>query len=174
MAYKRKALYGGTFDPITAGHLWMIERGAEVFDELIVAIGVNPSKRWTFSVDERRVMIEKSVQDMQHVTVTSFKNQYLVHYAREVRADVIIRGLRNTGDFESEHTMRHINEDLAPDITTWFLMPPREIAQVSSSMVKGLIGPDGWEDIVAQYVPTPVLTKLKEKYDANGNRKRDA
>lgn len=160
------AVYAGTFDPITVGHLWMIEQGAKLFDKLIVAIGVNPEKRCMFSLDDRLDMLQQSVQCFPGVEVRSFTNQFLINYARSVDAPFVLRGIRTESDYEYERVMRNVNGDLNDGVTTVFLMPPRSIAEVSSSMVKGLIGPEGWEAIVKRYVPEPVFEKLKEAHRA--------
>jgi len=164
----RTAVYAGSFDPPTNGHLWMIQRGLEVFDRLIVAIGSNPSKSYTFSVEYRLELLRASVPSCERLTIAHFHNRYLVDYAKEMDARFILRGIRSPDDYEYERVMRHINSDLAPQVTTTFLMPPRDIAEVSSSMVKSLIGPDGWEAQVRRYVPAPVFSALEEKL-AGGN-----
>ena len=156
----RTAVYAGSFDPPTNGHLWMIERGLELFDRLIVAIGNNPSKSYTFSVEERLRLLKASVPACDRLGIAHFDNRYLVDYAKEQGATFILRGIRGPDDYEYERVMRHINADLAPTITTTFLMPPRDIAEVSSSMVKSLIGPTGWQDTVRRYVPAPVFEAL--------------
>lgn len=156
----RTAVYAGSFDPPTNGHLWMIQRGLEMFDELIVAIGDNPAKRYSFTVEERLEMLRASTPEREHLTIAHFDNRYLVDYANKKNAKYILRGIRSPGDYEYERVMRHINADMAPEITTVFLMPPRDIAEVSSNMVKGLIGPHGWEEMVRRYVPDPVFRKI--------------
>lgn len=162
----RRAVYAGSFDPLTNGHLWMVEQGNKLFDELIVAIGINPDKRYTFSVEDRRKLLRDCIGERDGVVLDSFENEFLVHYADHKDARFILRGIRTENDYDYERGMRHINSDLKPDITSVFLMPPREIAEVSSSFVKGLIGPEGWRDIVKQYVPGPVYEALKAKYAA--------
>jgi len=159
----RKAVYGGSFDPPTNGHLWMIEQGAKLFDVLVVALGINPSKEYAFSVDERVEMLRNITKDFRNITIDTFQDQFLVSYAESVGADHIIRGIRSEADYEYERVMRHVNSDLNSNILTVFLMPPREIAEVSSSFVKGLVGPEGWEKIVKKYVPKPVYEKFLEK-----------
>lgn len=159
----RTAVYAGSFDPPTNGHLWMIEQGLRLFDRLIVAIGTNPSKSYTFSVEERLHLLRLSTPENANLTIEHFDNRYLVDYAKEKGAAYILRGIRSPGDYEYERVMRHINNDLAPTITTCFLMPPRELAQVSSSMVEALIGPKGWEETVKRYVPSPVFEALRAK-----------
>lgn len=156
----RTAVYAGSFDPPTNGHLWMIERGLEMFDRLIVAIGSNPAKNYTFSVEQRLELLRASVPSCERLVIAHFDNRYLVDYARQMGAEFILRGIRSAQDYEYERVMRHLNADMAPQVTTSFLMPPRDIAEVSSSMVKSLIGPAGWEDIVRRYVPAPVLEAL--------------
>jgi pantetheine-phosphate adenylyltransferase len=160
----KKAVYAGSFDPITNGHLWMIERGIQLFDELVVAIGENPDKKYTFSLKERLQVLRESTKGMKRVRVETFRNRFLVDYAKSLGAQYILRGIRDVRDYEFERGMRHINHDLHPRITTVFLMPPRDIAEVSSSLVKGLIGPKGWRRIVKRYVPTPVHHLILTRY----------
>lgn len=157
------AVYAGSFDPPTNGHLWMIKQGLELFDRLVVSIGQNPSKSYTFTTEERLDLLRESIPSCDRLTFTHFDNRYLVDYAREQDAQFILRGIRSPNDYEYERVMRHINGDMAPEINTVFLMPPRDKAELSSSMVMGLIGPEGWEDSVCRYVPAPVFEALKEK-----------
>jgi pantetheine-phosphate adenylyltransferase len=161
MNQKRVAVYAGSFDPPTNGHLWMIEQGAKMFDKLIVAIGVNPNKKYTFSVDERIQMLKDSVKGCPNVSIDQFNNKYLVKYAQSIGADFILRGIRNSADFNFEQGMNNINRDINSNINTVFLMPPRELCEISSSFVKGLIGPEGWQTVVSQYIPKPVFDKIK-------------
>lgn len=160
----RTAVYAGSFDPPTNGHLWMIEQGLELFDHLYVAIGSNPSKSYTFDVDTRISMLRDSLPSCERLTISHFDNRYLVDYAEEVDAHYILRGIRSPGDYEYERVMRHINGDMAPNVTTTFLMPPRDITELSSSMIKGLTGPAGWQDIVRRYVPTSVMDQLELQF----------
>ncbi|MFO7957932.1 MAG: pantetheine-phosphate adenylyltransferase [Candidatus Brocadiia bacterium] len=156
----KTCVYAGSFDPPTEGHMFMVERGAELFDTLIVAVGINPNKRYTFSLQERLELLRECTAEMTNVTVDSFEGQLLVHYAESVDAGYILRGIRSEEDYRFEHPMRNVNEDLAPEITTVFLIPPREICEISSSFVKGLVGFEGWEEVVKPYVPEPVYKKL--------------
>jgi pantetheine-phosphate adenylyltransferase len=159
---KRLAVYAGTFDPLTVGHLWMIQEGVRLFDRLIVAVGVNPDKKPTFSVEARLEMLRETCSEYPNLSVASYSNLYLIDYAQSVHATHVLRGIRSAADYEYERPMRNINGDLDAKICTVFLMPPRDIAEVSSSMVKGLIGPAGWRKIVRQYVPEPVYRRLLE------------
>jgi pantetheine-phosphate adenylyltransferase len=161
---QRLGVYAGSFDPPTIGHLWMIEQGVRLFDCLIVAVGINPEKKYTFSLEARLEMLRDSTKKFRNVSVASFSNRYLIHYAQSVGATHILRGIRSESDYEFERTMRNINGDLDDDICTVFLMPPRGIAEVSSSMVRGLIGPVGWQKIVRKYVSDAVYTKLLEQH----------
>ncbi|MDC0295110.1 pantetheine-phosphate adenylyltransferase, partial [bacterium] len=154
------AVYAGSFDPPTNGHLWMISQGLALFDRLVVAIGQNPSKNYVFSTEERIDLLRSSIPSCERLTITHFDNRYLVDYAKEVGAEFILRGIRSPGDYEYERVMRHINSDMAPDINTVFLMPPREMAELSSSMVMGMVGPEGWGKTVRRYVPSPVFDAL--------------
>ncbi|MBV1775003.1 pantetheine-phosphate adenylyltransferase [Burkholderiaceae bacterium DAT-1] len=158
----KRVVYAGSFDPLTNGHLWMIEQGYRLFDEIIVAIGVNPDKRCTFSVEERIEMLKECTQHLPNLKLASFEHQFLVHYAQSVGANYILRGIRTASDYEYERTMRYINADLVTSIDTVFLMPPREFAEVSSTMVKGLVGPQGWEAVLRNYVPAPVHRRFIE------------
>ena len=160
----RLGVYAGSFDPPTIGHLWMIEQGVRLFDRLIVAIGVNPDKKYTFSLEARLEMLKASTKKFRSVSMASFSNRYLIHYAQSVGATHILRGIRSESDYEFERTMRNINGDLDPEICTIFLMPPRGIAEVSSSMVRGLVGPVGWRKIVRKYLSEAVYRKLLEHY----------
>jgi pantetheine-phosphate adenylyltransferase len=157
---RRLGVYAGSFDPVTVGHLWMIEQGVLLFDRLVVAIGTNLEKRYTFSLEERLTMLRESLRTFRNVTVVSFANRYLIDFAQSIGATHVLRGIRSESDYEYERTMRYINGDLDGDICTVFLMPPRGIAEVSSSMVKGLVGPHGWKSVVQKYVPEPVYRRL--------------
>ena len=160
----KRAVYAGSFDPLTHGHLWMIEEGRKLFDELIVALGINPAKDYTFNIEKRMEILKETIGTKDNIRVDEFENKYLVQYASEQNAQFILRGIRTEGDYSYERQMRHINGDLQSNITTIFLIPPREIAEVSSSFVKGLVGPDGWEDVIDDYVPPAVHKILLEKF----------
>jgi pantetheine-phosphate adenylyltransferase len=138
----------------------MIEQGVRLFDRLVVAIGINPDKKYTFGLDDRLKMLRACARHFTNLEVTSFSNFYLIDYARSISATHILRGIRSESDYEFERNMRNINGDLDPKICTVFLMPPRDIAEVSSSMVKGLVGPTGWQRVVRNYVPPAVFRML--------------
>ena len=156
----RKAVYAGSFDPPTNGHLWMIAEAQLLFDELVVAIGINPNKHSTYSIAERQEMLHRITANFSNVTVSVFENEFLVNYASSIDASFIVRGIRSGADYEYERAIRYINADLQPNIQTVFLMPPREIAEISSTMVKGLVGPKEWQQIVQRYMPPAVYDKI--------------
>ena len=163
------AVYAGSFDPITFGHIWMIKESAKLFDTLIVAIGINPDKKTTYTLQERLTAIYESVKDIktrsgEQIVVDSFINTYLVDFAQAMNATHIIRGIRSTNDFAYEQSMRHINADLKPNIHSVFFIPPRELSEISSSFVKGLIGPNGWKNIIGKYVPSAVEALILSKH----------
>ena len=160
----KKGIYAGSFDPPTNGHVWMIKQGARLFDALIIAIGTNLDKEYAFSLDTRVKMLRNIAKPYRNATVDTFENQFLVNYARSVGAAYILRGIRSESDYEYERVMRHINSDLDPEIMTTFLIPPREIAGISSSFVKSLVGPQGWKKTVKKYVPQPVYEEFLEKF----------
>ena len=160
----KKGIYAGSFDPPTNGHVWMIKQGANLFDALIIAIGTNPDKEYTFSLNARVEMLKSITKPYRNTTVETYENQFLVNYARSVEAAYILRGIRSESDYEYERVMRHINSDLDPNIMTIFLIPPREIAGISSSFVKSLVGPKGWKKTVKKYVPQSVYEKFLEKF----------
>jgi pantetheine-phosphate adenylyltransferase len=159
---KKIAVYAGTFDPVTLGHVWMIEQGSNLFDELIVAIGTNVEKRCYFPLNDRIGMLKEVTAKFTNVRIGEFSNKFLVKYVEDIGANFILRGIRNTNDYEYEKSLRLINSDVYPSITTVFLMPPREIAEVSSSVIRGLVGPEGWKEIVGKYVPKGVLEKFEQ------------
>ena len=158
----KTAVYAGSFDPVTNGHLWIIEQASKIFDKVIVAIGENPEKKYTFSLEDRTEMLHIMTKNILNVEITYFHNELLVNYAKRVGAQFIVRGIRNYSDYEYEKNMRYINSDLSQDVNIVFLIPPRNYAEVSSSLVKGLVGSIGWEEIAKQYLPQIVLNKLKE------------
>ena len=159
----RVAVYAGTFDPITLGHLWIIEKGSRLFDRLVVSVGTNPEKTCYFSLEDRMKMIQLSIAGIKNAVVENYTNKFLIKHAESIGAKFILRGIRSTSDYEYEKTLSYVNRDLNSDIVTVFLLPPRELIEVSSSIVKGLIGPEGWQDVVKNYVPKCVLDRLIAK-----------
>lgn len=136
------ALYGGTFDPLTYGHLDLIARGATLFGRVTVAIGANSRKAPLFTVDERVEMVRRHTARHGNVDVRPCTG-LVVELARSIGADVLLRGVRTPSDFEFEHTMALTNRALAPDIDTVFLMPSHDYAFLSSSLIKEVMANGG-------------------------------
>ena len=156
----RRAIYAGSFDPPTHGHLWVVEQGALLFDELIVVIGQNPAKKGNWAVEERLSILGACCAHLPNVTVRRFDGRYLVRVAADLGARYLLRGVRNVGDFAYEQTIRNVNTDLEPSVETIFVMTPRELAEISSSTVRGMVGFEGWQDVVKKYVPGPVFERM--------------
>ncbi len=163
----RKAVYAGSFDPLTNGHVWIIRRAVHLFDELTIAIGVNPSKDYFLSAEEResniQALIDRENWESCKVDVKVIKNQYLAKFAQSISASCLIRGIRSEADFSYEYAMAQANRRLAPEIESIYMMPPPELAQISSSLIKSMLGPEGWEDMVKNYVPGEVFESIKKK-----------
>ncbi len=160
MATSNTAVYAGSFDPPTNGHVWMIEQAARLCDRLIVAAAENPEKSYTYPLEQRLGWLTEIASALPNVEIASIENEFLARYAGKVGARFIVRGIRDEDDYRYERGMRYINADLEEGLTTVFLMPPRELCEISSSFVKGMIGPRGWEDVVRGYVPAVVFEGL--------------
>jgi pantetheine-phosphate adenylyltransferase len=155
-----RAIYPGSFDPLTWGHIDIIHRARHLFDSLIVAVAQNEAKRPLFSADERIAMIEESLQDTTAITVKKLDG-LLVDFARAEDAFIVIRGLRAVSDFEFEFQMALMNRSLQPRLETIFLTPKEEYTFLSSRIVKevGRLGGD-----VSPFVPASVARRLREKF----------
>lgn len=156
---KVRAVYPGSFDPITNGHIYIAERAAAIFDEVIVSILINERKQGSFSVSERCEMAEKSLSHVKNIRVDSF-NGLLVDYVRRNKASVIIRGLRAMSDFEYEFQMALMNRKLAPEIETFFIVTDPKYSYVSSSSIREIFHFGG---TVRDVVPDIVFEKLRER-----------
>ena len=159
----RRAIYPGSFDPVTNGHLDIIERGCKLFDEIIVSILVNPDKQPFFTLEERSEMLKEVLQDISQgkctVRVDSFRG-LLVNYAVAQQADVIVRGIRAISDYEYELQMALMNRRLEPGIETVFMMPAETYSYVSSRLVKEVFQLGG---AVTGLVPPVIERRMKEK-----------
>ncbi len=159
---KRIALYAGSFDPPTNGHLWMIRQGAALFDELIVTLAVNPKKDDFLPLAERERLLNCMVADLPGtVHVATVEREFLVDYANSRGATYLLRGVRNSTDFEYEKPMERMNASMAPGIRSVFLMPPAELEHISSSQVRGFVGFAGWEQWVKACVPACVSEAIE-------------
>lgn len=154
----RHCIYPGTFDPITNGHLDVLQRAARLFDQVTVAVAESSAKTTTFSAARRLELIRPNVAHLPNVRVTSF-NGLLVDFAREQNAIAIIRGLRALADFEFEFNMALMNRHLAPDIEAIFVMPREAYSYTSSSLVKQVAKYGG---DISNFVPANVAEALRE------------
>ena len=137
----KRAIFPGSFDPFTLGHYDIIERGAKLFDEVIIAIGVNADKKYMFTLEQRKKFIEDAFADNDRVKVVTYKG-LTVDFCKEINVDFILRGLRNPADFEFEKAIAHTNRDLAP-IETVFLLTSAKTSYISSSIVRDVIRNNG-------------------------------
>ena len=150
----KRAIFPGSFDPITLGHYDIIKRGVTLFDEVVVAIGVNSDKKYMFSLEERKTFIEKAFADEPKVKVVTYKG-LTVDFCREIDAEFILRGLRNPADFEFEKAIAHANRRLAT-IETVFLLTAARTSYISSSIVRDVIKNNG---DYTKFVPDSVKVK---------------
>lgn len=156
----RKAIYPGSFDPVTFGHLDMIERSAEIVEELIVAVLRNNAKNPLFSTEERVSMLEEMTKNMPNVKVQSFDG-LLIDFAKSVGATLIIRGLRAVTDFEYELQIAQTNRIIEPEIDTLFLTTSLEYAYLSSTIVKEVASYGG---DISHFVPEQLIELIDHKY----------
>jgi len=161
----RTAVFTGTFDPLTLGHLDVIRRGRTLFDHLVVAIGINPSKQSLFSIEERVELARLVVEPFPNVSVEAFAEELTVQFVRRIGARVILRGLRTLSDMEYEFSMTMTNQRLDPSIETVFLMADGEYSHISSSLIKQ-VARFGKEDALSRFVPpelvAPVMKQIRE------------
>jgi pantetheine-phosphate adenylyltransferase len=160
----RTAVFTGTFDPITLGHLDVIRRGRLLFEHVVVGIGVNPNKLSLFSVEERVEMARLVVSRFPNVSIEAFEG-LTVQYVRRIGARVILRGLRTLSDMEYEFGMTLTNQRLDPSIETVFLMADAEYQHVSSSLIKQVVRYGGTEAL-KQFVPEELIALIVSKLDA--------
>ena len=161
----RRAIYPGSFGPITAGHLDVIHRAARLFDELIVAVAFNDQKQGMFSVDERMALIRENTASVGNIRVASFDG-LLVEFALRENAVAVVRGLRAVSDFEFEFQMALMNRKLEPAIETIFLTPREEYTYLSSRIVKEIARLGG---NVGAFVPPSVANALRDKFAASAS-----
>jgi pantetheine-phosphate adenylyltransferase len=156
------AVYTGSFDPITWGHLNVIERGSQLVDRLVVGVGINPQKNPLFEPEERVAQIREVVAPLQNVTVETFRG-LTVHFVRRCGARLILRGVRSLSDMEAEFTMSYANRKLDPEIETIFLMAGEEFAHISSSLIKQIATLGGHREL-AEFVPPNIAKCLMSRF----------
>jgi pantetheine-phosphate adenylyltransferase len=165
---KSKAIYPGTFDPFTNGHLDVLERALNIFDEVIVVIAENSQKRALFTIEEREIMTKRVIADYSGISVEVLQHGLLADYARQVGARAIVRGVRQVKDFEYEFQMSLLNRQLYPEVTTVFLMPNVKYTYVASSIIKevAMLGGD-----VSNFVHPSVLEMMHKKREEYNQKK---
>ena len=153
---KRIAIYPGSFDPLTDGHLSIIRRAAKLFPKLIVVVGYNPNKKRFFDVKQRVSFIREATASLPNVEIDTFSRELLVDYARRVGATIVVRGLRNVADYHNEYRQSKMNQKMMPELETIFLLADADEIFVSSTLVRDTIRADGQYEL---FVPESVLKK---------------
>jgi pantetheine-phosphate adenylyltransferase len=156
----KRVIYPGTFDPVTYGHIDIVQRASELFDSIVVTVAVNPSKSPLFTVDERLYLLRESLKQFNNITIDSFEG-LTVDHAHNVGAVGIIRGLRAISDFEFEFQMALMNRKLATDIHTIFLMPNEKYTYLNSSIIRNLAE---LHSDISDFVPPVVREALRNKF----------
>ena len=168
----RIAVFTGTFDPLTLGHLDVIRRGRVLFEHVVVAIGINPNKASLFSIEERVALAREVVAPLPNVSVESF-DELTVQFVRKIGARVILRGVRTLSDMEYEFGMSLTNHRLDPFVETVFLMADGEYSHVSSSLIKQ-VARYGGADALSRFVPEaivgPIVAKMAQRPDVGDSR----
>ncbi len=169
----KKIGFSGTLDPITNGHMWVIGEARSLADEVVVFLSQNPVKQPQFPAEQRKHIIEESARERgwDNVQVVIVKSDYTARVAKKHGADYLIRGIRTTADFDYENLIQQTNVDVLQGAKTIFVMPPRDLGSVSSSFVKALEGPVGWNWTMKKFVPGPayrawILSWLRKEWDA--------
>mgnify|MGYP000955469813 CR=1 FL=1 len=153
----KKGLYPGSFDPLTLGHLDVITRASELVDELHVVVADNPAKKFSFTVNERMQMIEKSVKHLPNIKI-SYTSDLVVRYAQDNGIKILFRGLRNIADYEMEYMLYQFNRNLNPDVETVVLFPSSRNHFVSSSSIKELVFHHA---DISLYIPEEIIDEVK-------------
>lgn len=157
---RKIALFPGSFDPMTNGHLNLIERSAKLFDEVIIGVFINTSKQTLFTPEEKKYLIEEATKEMPNVRVIMQETQLTVESAKSLGANFLIRGIRNVKDYEYEKDIAKMNQHLSPEIETVFLLAEEPYAHVSSSLLKEVLRFGG---DVSDYLPPNIYHALKQK-----------
>lgn len=155
-----RAMYPGTFDPITNGHIDLIRRASGMFDEVVVAVADNPKKKPLFNLDERVSMAQDILKELKNVRIVGYSN-LTIHFAKEENLNVIIRGIRAVSDYEFEFQLASMNRQLDQNVETLFMTPADEYSYLSSSMVREIAA---YQGDVSQFVHPSVNAAIKERF----------
>jgi pantetheine-phosphate adenylyltransferase len=148
----KKAVFPGSFDPITLGHVDIVKRASKLFDEIVIGIGVNSSKQNMFSIEQRKKWIQETFKNYANVSITEYEG-LTVNFCKKINAKFIIRGLRDTKDFEFEKSIGQMNKELDKTIETVFLITSPELSAINASIVRDIIKHGG---DISKFVPAPV------------------
>lgn len=159
----KKIAYAGSFDPWTNGHQWMVDQASNLFDEVVVLLASNVSKKTYFSEEERRNQITQANLHNPKIKVHTLPQSFVVDYCKMNSIEFVLRGIRNNTDFEYENQILQINEKINPKVQTWFLVPPSSQQIISSSMVKSLVGFPSWQSVVEPLVSPVVVSDFIKK-----------
>jgi len=160
----KKVIYPGTFDPVTYGHIDIVRRAVDLFDEVVVTVAINPSKKPLFTTEERVHMLKESLKEFNSKVIIDSFDGLIVQHAKHVGATAIVRGLRQISDFEFEFQMALMNRKLSGDITTIFLMPHERYTYLNSTVIRNVASLHG---DVSNFVPPIVQEALKKKFGQN-------
>lgn len=158
---KRKAIFAGSFDPPTKGHEWIIKQGAELFDELIIAVGTNPEKQLLFTLAQKTEMLKLIAQPYPNVSTSEYENELLVTYAKNRNAQFILRGIRTEEDLRYEKSLQAQAHAFDPTLRFIYLIAPKDLELVSSSLVRSVLGTTSWETDILPYVSSATLSAFR-------------
>lgn len=159
----KRAIYAGSFDPLTNGHLWVIKEASGLFDEVLVTISHNPQKTSLFTLEEKKEILKECLKTFKNVKVEVLPHAFTALFAKEKEATYWVRGVRNDADLEYEKTISKVNAELNQDLKTVILIPPESLSHVSSSLVKSFVGFPTWQSLVGKYVPNLIVQKMNTK-----------
>jgi len=158
------AAYGGSFDPPTNGHLWVIRTAAARHEHLTVFVAKNAGKSRRFDAPTCAALLRAATAHLPNVTIAELPpNEFLVREAKRIGAQTLVRAARSGADFEAEFNLAQVNRQIEPSVETVVLVPPPDLANLSSSTVMSLVGPEGWEDVVEAMVPEPTMLALEDR-----------
>lgn len=166
-----KGLVAGSFDPVTNGHVWLFKEALAVVDQLVICAATRPTKKYTFSFDERKELITQvlaatlSADDLKRVEVVSIERKFLVDFAHDIGVSHIFRGIRNAADLDEEANLMGVNALIQPEVRAMFVLTSGEHARTSSSALKSMVGNEGWMKHAVAFAHPTVVNALAQKLD---------